>query len=113
MSPRIRINDRIELPDDGSSGLNVTERFTPTERLFEEYFKAHCPKVVTRSFRCEFLVDLFHCAGGNYCHFPPGQMRLCCSFCPRVSDCPDEEGICTRLLEKKGEDDMDNSEEDK
>jgi hypothetical protein len=41
------------------------------------------------------------CLGGNYCKFPAGMARKCCKDCDLVFNCPDEEGICLNLINRK------------
>ena len=71
--------------------------------IFENY-KSLSTKELSNAFGCEFLVNVFHCAGGNYCPFPPGKMRLCCAYCHMINDCPDDDGVCVHFLEKDKKD---------
>jgi hypothetical protein len=54
-------------------------------------------RLFLRAHSCPWLILGEHCAGGDYCPFPPGSERLCCFFCPRLDGCPDNTGICERL----------------
>ena len=54
-------------------------------------------ELIYRANSCPYLFHGDRCAGGNYCHFPEGDNRLCCFFCGRFGSCPDREGICVRL----------------
>lgn len=44
-------------------------------------------RMLYRAFSCSFRFGWNHCAGGDYCPFPPGRDRLCCFFCPSFESC--------------------------
>jgi len=57
-----------------------------------------------KAYSCPYLIMGIHCAGGDYCPFLYGKMKLCCFYCPRFHDCPDRTGVCERLkIGGKGE----------
>ena len=65
--------------------------YKPVSQTTKKFYLAHS---------CPYLFQDRHCAGGDYCPYPPGKEKLCCFFCPRFDTCPDKTGVCVRFKEK-------------
>lgn len=54
-------------------------------------------KLFYHAHSCTFIHSGWHCAGGDYCPFPPGLDKMCCFVCPLFDKCPDKTGVCERF----------------
>ena len=65
--------------------------YTSVSEITKKLYLAHS---------CSYLIEEWKCAGGDYCQFTYGHLRMCCFICPLFENCPDKTGICTRFKEQ-------------